>query len=309
MQRIATAPETSMVIDPESIAEKMRLEHLAQLLAKSAGGVLPEQLDLSTVSHTLDLGCGPGSWTLDVARLLEANSVGVDRSPSMVEMARMNAKMLGIEDLASFEVMNITQLLAFADASFDLVHARFLVEALLTPQWSALLLECVRVLKPGGYLLLTEAEWPSTSSSAAEHLARMVMDALWKAGRGFSIDGHALGVTHALPALLRNCGVHDIQVEAHLLDFSCGQPLYHALTRHLWTTYVLMQPFLTEMGYGSQQEVYTLCEQFNADIATDETFQGGMTVLRAWGQKGDASEPEEDRYCLPPIFPSLQLGM
>jgi len=112
---------------------------------------------------------------------------------------------------------------------------------------------------------------------------------------------------HAAPAaLLRSCGVRDIQVEAHLLDFSCGQPLYHALARHLWTSYVLMQPFLSKMGYGSRQEVYTLCEQLSAEIATDETFQGGMTVLRAWGQKGETPESGEDEYVLPPIFPSLR---
>ena len=61
-----------------------------------------------------------------------------------------------------------------------------------------------------------------------------------------------------------------------------------------------------KMGYGSRQEVYTLCEQLSAEIATDETFQGGMTVLRAWGQKGETPESGEDEYVLPPIFPSLR---
>ena len=306
MQRIAVKTETHPVLDPESITEKIRLENLERLLAEVAGGVLPEQIDLTTVYHTLDLACGPGRWTMDVARALEATSVGVDLSSSMIEMARMNAKMMRIDDIAIFEVMDITQPLAFSDASFDLIHARFLVEVLLTQQWPAVLLECVRVLKPGGYLLLTEAEWMSTSSSLAETLAHAATDAIWKAGRGFSIDGHSLGITHALPTLLRNCGVRNIHIEEHLLDFSYGQPLYHALTRHLWMTYVLMQPFLTRIGYGSQEELYTLCDQLSDEIATDETFQGGMTVFRAWGQKGDAPEPEERTHFLPPIFPSLQ---
>ena len=166
MQRIAVKTETHPVLDPESMTEKIRLENLDRLLAEAAEGVLPEQLDLTTVYRTLDLACGPGRWTMDVARALEAPSVGVDLSSSMVEMARTNAKMMRIDDIALFEVMDITQPLAFPDASFDLIHARFLVEVLLTQQWPAVLLECVRVLKPGGYLLLTEAEWASTKFSS-----------------------------------------------------------------------------------------------------------------------------------------------
>lgn len=303
MQTTRTETRMEAVLDPENSVEMVRLDNQNRLMTEALGGILPEAMNLTNVSRILDLGCGVGGWTMDTAHALETSCIGVDSRSPLLKYAQMQAQMTGIHDLVTFEEMEITRPLAFPDASFDLVNLRFLTELIETPRWPTVLHECLRVLKSGGFLVLTEAEWPTTSSPAAEKLARSTTEALWKAGFGFSRDGRNLGVLHALPALLKRAGAYAIQSDVHLLNFSSRQPHFHGMARHLWTTYALLQSFLTKMGYGGQQEVYELCDQFAYDLI-DDTFEGGMLVLRTWGQKCGKPEPEE--HCLPPIFPSLR---
>ena len=295
--------ESTPLIDPNSPLEICRLSDQDHLMTEVAGGLFPERLDLTPVYRVLDLACGPGEWVMEAARSLEVPCVGVDCSPAMLRSARTRAKMASIDDLATFEQMDVTHPLAFADGSFDLVNARFLVGSIQKQQWPAMLQECLRVLKPGGYVLLTEAEWVSTNRPNAERLAQMVTEALWKAGRSFSTDGRMLGIAHALPALLRASGGHDLQQEVHLLNFSYGLPHYGVMVRNLWTMYQLMQPFLTKMGYGSQQEIFALCDRLGEEVR-DEAFEGGMFLLRMWARKGDGSAPGRE-FFLPPSFPLI----
>ena len=304
MQNICTETKTPGVLDLKNSIEMIRLDNQNRLMTEAVGGVFPESLDLTHVSRILDLGCGLGGWTMDAAFALETHCVGVDSRTSLIEFAQMRANTTSIDDLATFQVMEITHPLPFVNASFDLVNLRFLAGLLETKQWSSVLQECFRVLKPGGFVLLTEAEWATTSSPTAEQLARYVTEAFWKAGFGFSVDGRDLGVVHALPDLLRQSGACDLHVETHLLDFSYRQPQYYAMVHHLWTTYVALQPFLTTMGYGSQEDLYALYDRLAHEL-TEETFQGGMILLQAWGHKGEKPEAGQQHF-LPPSFPYFE---
>src|SRR5438067_2408881 len=72
----------------------------------------------------LDFGCGTGRLTLALAREFE-RCVGIDISARMVEQARELGA--GVEN-CSFEVHEPPDLARFADASFDLVLSRFVLQ-------------------------------------------------------------------------------------------------------------------------------------------------------------------------------------
>lgn len=91
-----------------------------------------------------------------------------------------------------------------------------------------------------------------------------------------------------------------MQQEVYLLNFSSRQPHYAAMVRNLWIAYQLMQPFLTKMGCGTQEEIFTLCNRLG-EQAREETFEGGMFLLRIWAQKADGSEPGQECF-IPPSF-------
>lgn len=116
----------------------------AQLYGQSGGFVqdlaadLMEWLAPLPNERVLDLGCGDGRFT---ARLQAAgaNVMGVDRSPSMVEAARLRNLIVVEADATA---------LPFADAAFDAVFSNAALHWIRNQD--AMLREVRRVLRPGG---------------------------------------------------------------------------------------------------------------------------------------------------------------
>ncbi|KAI1276412.1 methyltransferase type 11 [Xylaria sp. FL0933] len=110
----------------------------------------------------LDVGCGPGTITLDLAAHVPDGSVtGVDASSQAIETARELCKQRGAAN-ASFSVGDIKKL-PFDDDLFDVVHAHQVLSHLPGtedepgPVWG--LREMRRVCKPGGFVCAREADW------------------------------------------------------------------------------------------------------------------------------------------------------
>jgi SAM-dependent methyltransferase len=100
-------------------------------------------------SAILDWGCGCGRVLRHWAWLSRTRVFGCDINPKMVEWCRANL------DFAEVSVNEISPPLAYTDSAFDLVYAFSVVTHLpedLQHSWMA---ECLRVLKPGGYLLIS----------------------------------------------------------------------------------------------------------------------------------------------------------
>ena len=142
--------ENTYFIDPESGAEMARLMDQDRLMTKGMGGLFPERFDLSTMHRLLDIGCGPGGWALEVAYAHPGiEVVGIDISLTMVEYARAQARVQGLDN-AHFRVMDATKLLDFPSATFDLVNGRLLVGFMPKAAWPTLIRECLRISRPGG---------------------------------------------------------------------------------------------------------------------------------------------------------------
>lgn len=103
---------------------------------------------LSQGARVLDVGCGTGRW---VRRLEERrlSVVGMDQSSEMLSLARNRGT---LSPLVSGEVQN----LAFRDESFECVSAVTVIQHISPQEQIPALSEMVRVLRPGGYLLLVE---------------------------------------------------------------------------------------------------------------------------------------------------------
>ncbi|HVY72221.1 MAG TPA: methyltransferase domain-containing protein [Verrucomicrobiae bacterium] len=104
----------------------------------------------------LDCGCGPGTITVDLARMVApAAVVGVDREASQVEMAAERAHAHGAIN-THFKTASIYDL-PFGENEFDVVFAHALFEHLKEP--AKALREAWRVLRPGGLLALRSPDW------------------------------------------------------------------------------------------------------------------------------------------------------
>lgn len=135
--------------------------------------------------RVLDIGCGPGIAVQKAAALVGPGAaVGVDRSPSMVEIARKRAA--GVRQ-AAFEVGSAEKL-PFSDDSFDVVWT---VSAFHHWEDKAKgIAEARRVLRPGGRLLILEKETRGKHGLNREN-ARMLKSRLERVGyRDVSVESH-----------------------------------------------------------------------------------------------------------------------
>lgn len=116
-------------------------------VARYCGPHLPES------DRVLDVGCGPGVIAAEVSRSCPAlEVVGFDLSHERIAAAK--ERHAGIPGL-SFEQGDVMDL-PFTDGAFDLVYCRFLLEYL--PDKSRAVSEMVRVLRPGGRIILQDLD-------------------------------------------------------------------------------------------------------------------------------------------------------
>ncbi len=115
--------------------------------------LLPENQNLKV----LDIGTGPGFFTIILEELGYTNITGVDYSYKMLEVAIENIKTYGKEN-SSIQLMQMdAQNLEFEPESFDIIVSRNLTWNLEKPQQAYS--EWLKVLKPNGSLFIFDANW------------------------------------------------------------------------------------------------------------------------------------------------------
>jgi 2-polyprenyl-3-methyl-5-hydroxy-6-metoxy-1,4-benzoquinol methylase len=110
-----------------------------------------EGLDLAPGSRVLDVGCGAGFLSVELAkRGLRVDAI--DPAEAMVELTRRYAEESGVTELLSVGIGDVCDM-DFADDSFDLVVALGVIPWLERPALA--IREMARVTRPGGHILLT----------------------------------------------------------------------------------------------------------------------------------------------------------
>jgi ubiquinone/menaquinone biosynthesis C-methylase UbiE len=103
----------------------------------------------------LDVGCGPGTITVDLARRVAPGRVlALDISPDPLDEARALARQQGVA--VTFDVGDVYALY-LPDDSFDVVHAHQVLQHLTDPV--AALREMARVCRPGGVVAVRDADY------------------------------------------------------------------------------------------------------------------------------------------------------
>ncbi|GAC1381517.1 MAG: methyltransferase domain-containing protein [Acidimicrobiales bacterium] len=121
----------------------------------------------------LDVGCGPGTITVDLARRVAPGpTVGVDASAAVVAEARSAAPSAGAPTV-TFRTGDVYAL-DFDDASFDVVHAHQVLQHLSDPV--AALGEMRRVLAPGGILAVRDGDYGAFSWTPPDALLERWLD-------------------------------------------------------------------------------------------------------------------------------------
>ena len=107
----------------------------------------------------LDIGTGPGFFTIILEELGYTNITGIDVSEKMLEVAKENIQKYGKKNSSIQLIQMDAQSLEFKPKSFDIIVSRNLTWNLQNPQQAYS--EWLRVLKPNGALFIFDASWYS----------------------------------------------------------------------------------------------------------------------------------------------------
>jgi SAM-dependent methyltransferase len=122
--------------------------------AENSAGYLLARLPAD--AHVLDVGCGPGTITVDLAaRVPEGRVTGIDAAEDVLVMARQEASRRGQRNVI-FKAGDAYHL-AFEDGAFDVVHAHQVLQHLSDPVGA--LAEMRRVCRPGGLIAARDGDY------------------------------------------------------------------------------------------------------------------------------------------------------
>ncbi len=153
-------------------------------------------------AHVLDVGCGPGTITVDIGqRVAPGRVLGLDRADEVLDTARAAARDAGVDNV-QFAVGDVYALDLPVD-TFDVVHAHQVLQHLTDPV--AALREMRRVCAPGGVVAARDSDyatftwWPEdprlTRWLELYHEVARSNDAEPDAGRRLLAWAHAAGFT------------------------------------------------------------------------------------------------------------------
>jgi SAM-dependent methyltransferase len=111
--------------------------------------------DLPREPRILDLGCGPGEQTLELLRLCEGSVVALDLLPRMIERVTDAVNEAGFSDRVEIVQADMNEM-KFEPASFDVIWSE---GAIYLMGYRNGLAKVKDLVKPGGYVAVSEAVW------------------------------------------------------------------------------------------------------------------------------------------------------
>jgi SAM-dependent methyltransferase len=205
----------------------------------------------------LDVGCGPGSVSLDLAGLV-SEVVGVDGANTAIE--RANAEALRREvDNAEFRIADAYEL-PFDDDSFDVVHAHQVLQHLADPVRA--LVEARRVLKPGGIVAARDADYGTMVHDPHEARLDRWLELYHRVARH---DGGEPDAGRRLAGWFRAAGFEDLDVSTSTWTYSTPPEI--EAWRDLWVsrlTEARLGERAIELGFVDRAELDDLADGWRA---------------------------------------------
>ena len=123
----------------------------AESTAKALNSIPPEW----SRENILDIGCGPGAQTIELARLGGGNVIAADIYAPFLSALETRAENHGVSDTITTVNASMFEL-NFPDGSFDILWTE---GAIYIMGFGEALSDWRRLLKPGGYIAVTEITW------------------------------------------------------------------------------------------------------------------------------------------------------
>jgi SAM-dependent methyltransferase len=248
-----------------------RLRVLARVMRPTTL-TLFDRVGIGAGMRCLDVGCGGGDVTLDLAARVgpAGRVVGVDVDAAKVDLARAEAAERGVTNVE----LRVANLRTLAEEPFDVVYARFVLSHLPDPE--AAVDTFGRHLRPGGVLVVEDTDFagnftypPTESFDRFTKLYRAVVG-----GRGGDPD-----IGPRLPRILSTAGLEQVGAGVVQPMGTTGEvKLVNPLTMRNAAESVIAD------GLASAAEVERIVADLYAFAEDPTTLAGVARVVQAWGR-------------------------
>ena len=224
--------------------------------------------------RVLDLGCGPGSISVGLAKAIEPGELhGIDMEESQIGIARASAEAGGHSN-ATFHVGDATDL-PFDDGYFDAVHTHAVLMHI--PDTEKTLSEIKRVLKPGGMLGSREM---ITLASFAGPVEALEPEAWGTFGRLLEARGGHPNMGADLKNIFVDAGFVDIEASVSFDAFSTAEDVafFHAFVIEWFFSDEVIEP-ATQFGIASREQF----DRWRAELDRWDGHPGSIAAI-AFGE-------------------------
>ena len=228
-------------------------------------------LGVKAGERALDVGCGSGVVTRDIARRVgpAGRAIGVDPSPQFLAVARELAEGAGLGGRVEFREGSALHL-PFPDGAFDVAVAVTVLSH--TPGGENAIAEMARVVRPGGRVGVLDLDTDMTSVTHPDRaLTRRIVAA---ASDATAVDGW---LARRLPLLFAQAGLEDVRVRGFFPLESDPRGFYAGLAERAADT-ALTAAAITEAERRSWLEALHALQARGPVIA-------GRLHIFTWGRK------------------------
>ena len=225
--------------------EQARLSRLNQLLNDAA----LRELRIRPGDRIVDFGCGLAQLTRAMARQAGVRAVGLERSAEQIAEAVRQARSEGEADLLEMRESDVLGA-AVEEASYDLAHARFVLEHV--PDPLAVVRAMTRAVRPGGRIVLLDDDhdvlriWPEPPG----------LRALWQAYmRTYDRLGNDPIVGRRLVALLHEAGARPVRSTWLFFGACAGEESFPAFVENLHSILEFAREAIVSAGLLGREEV------------------------------------------------------
>jgi len=254
-----------------------RLRILSEVMGPSTRALIAE-VGIPTGSTCLDVGCGAGDVTFDLARAVGPTGrvIGVDFDETKLEIARREG--------ARWKPANVTfetaDVVAWDSKElFDVVYARFLLTHLREP--GLLLSRLRRPIRAGGAMIVEDIDYRGHFAEPECPALQRSVEFYTKAAQRRGADPN---IGPRLPGLLHAAGFEDIQMQViQPAALQGGIKLLICITLENIADAVLRD------GLATPEEFSETLETLYTFARDPRTILGGPRVFQVWGRNGKPS--------------------
>jgi ubiquinone/menaquinone biosynthesis C-methylase UbiE len=255
-------------------AGRERLRLLARVLWPTTRELF-KRVDVREGLHCLDVGCGGGDLSLDLARLVGARGSvrGIDFDEVKIEAARKEAKAAGITNVEFCSADVADGELPWP--AFDLIYMRFVLTHLREPQRAVERL--FGVLVPGGQMIVEDIDFRGSFSYPASSAFAAYVDLYRRAALTRGVDPD---IGPRLPSLLESAGLAPVEMQVVQPAAQRGEvKLLNPVTMEAIADAVITA------GIATGTEIEGIVDELYRMARDETTVMSVPRIVQVWGRK------------------------